>query len=164
MNTDTKQLIKWSALAAVVVVSSGCANFMLRTPSLSDFRYYTLTEDEKRDIKCKVILTSGISEQKLPVDNLTEYSLDSGTSLFQFIRLFNLYRSEYFICVNLYAEDGKLFDQFSSVIKPEKMRCDVFFFGKYFSPIVKAGNIKMEIKLNNVKIDESVILFKRNRA
>ena len=128
---------------------------------INNYKAYTLTEDEQRDIKCKVIPTAGLNEQKLPINNLSEYTLDSDTPLCLFVRFFNLYRTEYFVCVNLYSEDGKLFDQFNSVIKPNKISFDVFFTGKYLSSMVKAGNIKIELKINNVKVDESVLLFKK---
>ena len=161
MNICIKQIRKYLTPAVFIILVSSCAAFQAPMTNVNDSRTYTLTEDEKRDVKCKVIFTSGLNEQKIPIDNLTEYNLDSGNQLYLFVRFFNLYRSEYFVCVNLYSEDGKLFDQYNSVLKPTKMSCDIYFLGQYFSSIVKTGNIKMEVKINNIKVDESVLLFKK---
>jgi hypothetical protein len=154
-------LFKNLVIFTFVILFSGCSAFRPQMSSISNYKTYTLTEDEQRDIKCKVILTSGLNEQKLPINNISEYILDSETPLCIFVRFFNLYRTEYFVCVNMYSEDGKLFDQYNSVFKPSKISSDISFTGKYLSSLVKPGNIKIELKINNVKVDESVLLFKK---
>ena len=136
-----------------------CAAALQPKSSKQDCRLYTLTEDEKRDLKCKVVFTTALNEQKVPVNNIEEYQLDSDTPLYLYVRLFNLYREEYFACVNLYSEDGKLFDQYDCIIRPKGMTHDFYFLGKYFSSIVKSGKVKAEIKLNNIKVDEVNINF-----
>ena len=137
---------------------SGCTVLQPKV-SKQDYRLFTLTEDEKRDLKCKAIFTSALNEQKIPVNNIDEYQLDTDTTLYLYVRLFNLYREEYFACVNLYSEDGKLFDQYDCIVKPKGMAHDFFFLGRYFSSIVKSGKVKAEIRLNNSKVDEVTIVF-----
>jgi hypothetical protein len=158
-----KVLISFSNKLLLVVLFSwllvSCAATLQPKSQKQDYRLYTLTEDEKRDLKCKVIFTTALNEQKVPENNIEEYQLDSDSPLYLYIRFFNLYREEYFACVNLYAEDGKLFDQYDCIIKPKGMTHDFFFLGKYFSSIVKSGKIKAEIKLNNIKVDEVNINF-----
>ena len=145
-------------IASVIIINASCATFQPK-PSKQEYRQYTLTEDEKRDLKCKVVFTTALNEHKVPINNIEEYQLDSDSPLYLYVRLFNLYREEYFACVNLYSEDGKLFDQYDCIVKPKGMTHDFFFLGKYFSSIVKSGKIKAEIKLNNTKVDDVTITF-----
>jgi len=150
---------KLSFSVFIILLFSACSTAFQAHSSKQDYRQYTLTEDEKRDLKCKVVFTSALNEQNIPVNNLEEYQLDSDSPLYLYVRLFNLYREEYFACVNLYSEDGKLFDQHDCIVKPKGMMYDFFFLGKYFSSIVKSGKIKAEIKVNNIKVDEVTIYF-----
>jgi len=117
---------------------------------------------EKTDkINARLIVCSGLSENKVPLDNLKEINIKEGDKVVFYVKWFNLKKKSYLTSMDFLDVDDNYLAQSSEYkFKPRNKSHNTMNSRKFRKVIVPEGIVKIRINLDNEIILEREINIK----
>ena len=120
-----------------------------------------ITVKKKNKIKARLIVCSGISEKKIPLDNLKEINVKEGEKVFLYVKWFNLTKKSYVTTMDFLDADGNYLSQSREYkFKSRKNSHNTWNSLKFREIIIPEGIVKIRINLDEEIISEREISVK----
>ena len=112
-------------------------------------------------INARLIVCSGLSEKKVPLDNLKEINVKEGDKVVFYVKWFNLKKKSYMTSMDFLDVDDNYLAQSSEYkFKPRNKSHNTMNSRKFRKVIVPEGIVKIRINLDNEIILEREINIK----
>jgi len=112
-------------------------------------------------INARLIVCSGLSENKVPLDNLKEINIKEGDKVVFYVKWFNLKKKSYLTSMDFLDVDDNYLAQSSEYkFKPRNKSHNTMNSRKFRKVIVPEGIVKIRINLDNEIILEREINIK----
>lgn len=111
-------------------------------------------------IQARLIICSGLSEKRVPLDNLKDINVKEGGKVTLYVKWFNLKKKSYTTSMDFLDSAGNYLAQSSAYkFRPKKKTHNTWNSRKFRKVIIPEGNFRIRIKLDNEIILEKEVII-----
>ena len=125
------------------------------------FHEMTLSENEKNEIKCDLVIATKLDKELLPIDNIDTLNLEETNDFIVHGKIFNSKQKEYHVVVTLFDESNQIVGQNGWRYASKTLNWNPYVEFSYENLVGKPNSLKIVMELNKHKVGEKKITIKK---
>jgi hypothetical protein len=138
-----------------------CLTIFSCKTAYSQANEHTISKTKSNEIKARLIICTGLSEKKIPLDNLKEITVNEADKIYFYVKWFNLNKNSYITSVEILDEDDNYLTQSNNYkFKAKRTTHNTWNSRVFREVLIPEGIVKIRIILDNNIIMEKKVTVK----
>lgn len=138
-----------------------CLTIFSCKTAYSQANEHTISKTKSNEIKARLIICTGLSDKKIPLDNLKEITVNEADKIYFYVKWFNLNKNSYITSVEILDEDDNYLTQSNNYkFKAKRTTHNTWNSRVFREVLIPEGIIKIRIILDNNIIMEKKVTVK----